>query len=302
MKKIRQIMSFDWALKTVLRDKANADVLEGFLSALLKTEIVVEELLESESNRDEEGLKSNRVDLLVKTGTGEHIIIEVQYSLEPDFLRRLLFGVSKVIVENLKKGSPYAEVKKVISVSVVHFDVGFDDSDYVYHGTTTFRGIHTQHLMIRESKASYMPKNRAELELEKDRVFPEYYIIPIKHFKDEVDDDLDEWIYSLKNSEVPLNFKARNIDQLREKLDVLHMNQEERRQYDNYLLRRASDEGVLKLKREEGRKEGHKKGFVEGEQKKAVAIARNLLDVLDDETIARKTGLSVKQVKNIRET
>jgi len=300
----RQIMSFDWALKTVLRDKANADVLEGFLSALLKTEIVVEELLESESNRDEEGLKSNRVDLLVKTGSGEHIIIEVQYSLEPDFLRRLLFGVSKVIVENLKKGHPYAEVKKVVSVSVVHFDVGFDDSDYVYHGTTQFRGIHTQHLMIRESKASYMPKNRAELELEKDRVFPEYYIIPIKHFKGEVDDDLDEWIYSLKNSEVPLNFKARNIDKLREKLDVLHMNQKERRQYDNYLLRRASDEGVLKLKREEGReegrKEGHKKGVVEGEQKKATAIARNLLDVLDDETIAKKTGLSVKQVIDLR--
>ena len=163
-----------------------------------------------------------------------------------------------------------------------------------------------------------MPKNRAELELEKDQVFPEYYIIPIKHFRDVVDNDLDEWIYSLKNSEVPADFKARNIDKLREKLDVLHMNPAERRQYDNYLLRRASDEGVLKLKHEEGREEGRKegreegikeglqkgmeRGRIEGDQQKATAIAQNLLDILDDETIAGKTGLTSEQIKALRNT
>ena len=47
----RKIVSFDWAIKNILRDKANYDVLEGFLYALLKEKIVITELVESESNQ-----------------------------------------------------------------------------------------------------------------------------------------------------------------------------------------------------------------------------------------------------------
>jgi len=48
--KNQQIIRFDWAIKTILCDKANFDVLEGFLSALLKDDIEVVQLIESESN------------------------------------------------------------------------------------------------------------------------------------------------------------------------------------------------------------------------------------------------------------
>ena len=41
-------------------------------------------------------------------------------------------------------------------------------------------------------------------------------------------------------------------------------------------------------------------GRQEGEQAKALEIARNLLDVLDDSTIAAKTGLSVDDVQALR--
>ena len=41
---------FDWAMKHMLRDKANFDILEGFVSVLLGEEIKIEEILESESN------------------------------------------------------------------------------------------------------------------------------------------------------------------------------------------------------------------------------------------------------------
>jgi len=60
MKQESTLMSFDWAIKTVLREKANFDILEGFLSALLREAIEVEELLESESNQEEERAKFNR--------------------------------------------------------------------------------------------------------------------------------------------------------------------------------------------------------------------------------------------------
>lgn len=59
----RTLVSFDWAMKNLLCDKANFDVLEGFLSTLLEQEIKVLSLLESEANQQHEADKFNRVDL-----------------------------------------------------------------------------------------------------------------------------------------------------------------------------------------------------------------------------------------------
>ena len=39
----------------------------------------------------------------------------------------------------------------------------------------------------------------------------------------------------------------------------------------------------------------------EGERNKAIEIARNLLDILDDEIIANKTGLDIEVIKGLRE-
>ena len=50
----RKLISFDWAIKRILRNKANFTILEGFLSELLFDDIVIQELLESEGNRDNE--------------------------------------------------------------------------------------------------------------------------------------------------------------------------------------------------------------------------------------------------------
>ncbi|MBQ7691653.1 MAG: PD-(D/E)XK nuclease family transposase, partial [Muribaculaceae bacterium] len=74
--KDRPYISFDWALKRLLRDKANFDVLEGFLSTLLGTPITISELLESESNQERKDAKQNRVDLLAKNDRGELLLIE----------------------------------------------------------------------------------------------------------------------------------------------------------------------------------------------------------------------------------
>src|SRR5271154_1581673 len=87
---MNRLVTFDWAVKNLLRNKANFDVLEGFLSELLKTKIRIEQVLESESNKNHAQDKSNRVDLLVKTSEGEHIIIEVQCARQWDYLSRIL--------------------------------------------------------------------------------------------------------------------------------------------------------------------------------------------------------------------
>ncbi|MCI5162255.1 MAG: Rpn family recombination-promoting nuclease/putative transposase, partial [Candidatus Electrothrix sp. AX5] len=125
----RKLISFDWAMKKLLRSKANFDILEGFLSELLKDDIHILEILESEGNQEEQRDKFNRVDLKVRNRKDEFVIIEVQYDRELDYLQRILFGTSKVITEHLQEGDPYSAVVKVISVNILYFDLG-QGTDY----------------------------------------------------------------------------------------------------------------------------------------------------------------------------
>ena len=73
---MQNLIHFDWASKKLLRDKANFVVLEGFLTVALNQQISILEILESESNQEEESDKFNKVDLLVKNQQGELIIID----------------------------------------------------------------------------------------------------------------------------------------------------------------------------------------------------------------------------------
>ena len=102
----RRLISFDWAMKKLLRSKANFEILEGFLSELLKEDIRILEILESESNKKDRRDKFNRVDLKVKNQKNELVIIEVQYEREFDYMQRILYGTSKVITEHLQENDP----------------------------------------------------------------------------------------------------------------------------------------------------------------------------------------------------
>ena len=62
----RKHIRFDWAIKRLLRQKADFGILEGFLSELLKEDVRILEIIDSESNKESEEDKHNRVDVLVK--------------------------------------------------------------------------------------------------------------------------------------------------------------------------------------------------------------------------------------------
>jgi predicted transposase/invertase (TIGR01784 family) len=165
----RKLVSFDWALKRLLRSKVNFAVLEGFLSELLKEEIQILDVLESESYKDARKQHLARVDLLVKKDEGALIIIEVLADRQDDYLHQILYGVSNSVADNLPEGVSCDQIKKVISVSVVYFNLGSGD-DYVYHGTTRFRGLHfNDELKLDEDqKLAYGVQTPAGL-------YPEYY-------------------------------------------------------------------------------------------------------------------------------
>ncbi|MBK8565761.1 MAG: Rpn family recombination-promoting nuclease/putative transposase [Saprospiraceae bacterium] len=226
----KKLVRFDWAMKKMLRHKANFDILEGFLSELLGEEVKIKQVLDSESNKETEDDKFNRVDILVENEKGELVIIEVQNTQEYDYFHRMLFGASKAITEHIKEGSAYAQVKKVISITIAYFDLG-QGKDYVYHGTNVFKGIHKGDILGLSDKQVevYKKKNVHE-------IYPEYWVIKTGKFMNRINDRLDEWIYFLKNAEIKPSFSAKGLKEANEKLDTMKLPEKERVAYDKYLL------------------------------------------------------------------
>jgi predicted transposase/invertase (TIGR01784 family) len=321
-----KLVRFDWAIKYLLRNKANFDVLEGFLSELLKVKVEIETVLESEGNKKDAKDKFNRVDVLVKTANGQQIIIEVQCSTQADYLTRVLYGTSKVVCEYMREGDAYRNIRKVISVSIVFFDLG-QGKDYIYRGSTTFKGVHnhdTLSLNENERKAYGQPDG---LGLETpEEIFPEYYIIKVTAFKEKVKDKLDEWVYFLKNGKIEKDFNAQGIQIAAKKLSVLRLSEAERRAYEGYqdslrddaswaltveiekaLAVEKAEKAQAKAEaqgrkkgREEGREQGRKEGREAGKEENKEEIALQLFkENMMDEKIAAITHLPIDRVKEL---
>ena len=300
--KKRRYAGLDWAMKKLLRSKTNFGILEGFLSELLNEDIKIDHLLESESNKETESDKFNRVDMLVRNDKGEIIIIEVQCTRELDYFHRMLYGTSKIISEYMEKGYSYEKVVKVISVNLVYFQLGQGD-DYLYEGRIKFTGRnkHDNLLLNQNQKKMY----------KKDQVFeiyPEYYLIKVNNFNDMAKSSLDEWIYFLKNGNMQKEFKAKGLKEASDKLDIMKFNDEERAKYNRYLeniryqkssFASSYKEGIV-VGEDLGLKKGLKEGLEKGKEKEKIEIAKKMkLQGSDNNFISEVTGLSESQIVNL---
>jgi predicted transposase/invertase (TIGR01784 family) len=286
----KKLVSFDWAVKRLLRSKANFVVLEGFLSELLKEDIVIQELLESESNKDTREQHLTRVDLLVKNREGVLIIIEVQADRQDDYLHRILYGVSKCVVDNLPQGVTYDQIKKVISVSVVYFNLG-SGNDYVYHGTTRFHGLHfNDELQLdADQRGVYGVQTPAGL-------YPEYYLLKINNFNDIAKDGLDEWIYFLKNESIRPEFSAKGLVEASEQLDILKLDDQQRREYEYWQLELHQRASMVKSHYGRGHREGREEGR---EEATTEIIARMLGNGMTVEQISQITGIPSEKIGTV---
>lgn len=278
----KKLIRFDWAIKRLLRNKANFVVLEGFLSELLFDAIKIEQILESEANQETDDDKFNRVDILTQNSKHELIIVEIQSSYEIDYFQRMAYGVSKSIAENLKIGQQYADIKKVISINIVYFDLG-QGEDYIYKGKTKFIGMHQKDVLglSDKQKTTFAKETVAD-------IFPEFYLLKVNQFNDHAHDTLDEWVYFLKNSEVRDEFRAKGLKEAGEVLDIMRLPKDDEYGYNRYLDSlhlKASELFTLQT---------------EAEFKLKAEIAVNLLTIgLAISEIAKATGLSILQIEGL---
>ena len=253
-----QYIRFDWAAKRMLRDKANFAVLEGLMTVLIGEQMKIEEILESEGNQSSAEDKFNRVDVMARNSRGEYIIVEVQLAREVYFIERMLYGVSKVITDNIKLGEKYNKVKKVYSINILYFPLGMG-KDFVYHGTTHFVGIHTG------DELSISPRERETLGMRPvSDIMPEYFIIRVNEFNQVATTPLEEWIDYLKNGKVRTDTDVPGLQEVRAKLQYLSMDDRERRAYERHLENQMIQNDVIDTARIEGYADGHAEGHTEG--------------------------------------
>ncbi|MGD9731213.1 MAG: Rpn family recombination-promoting nuclease/putative transposase [Desulfamplus sp.] len=287
-----RLVRFDWAMKKLLRNKANFEILEGFLSELIKQDVKIKQLLESESNKSTFDDKQNRVDLLAETENGELVLIELQVESQYDYFHRMVYGTSKLVTDNMNSGFSYDMVKKVISINIVYFDLGHGE-DYVYKGTTDFRGIYKNDLL----QLSETQRSKFKSSQKVSDIFPEYYILKVNEFNNLAENTLDEWIYFLKNSEIKTEFSAKGLKKAAEELDILKLSKEERAAYERYIEDWRVGESSIKT----AWFKGEMKGRIEGEIKGKTSVALEMLkDGESNDKIKKYTGLSDSEINDLK--
>jgi predicted transposase/invertase (TIGR01784 family) len=283
----RNLIRFDWAIKRLLRNKADYSILEGFLSELLKDDISIQSILESEGNQKLNSDKFNRVDMLVKNAKDELVVIEIQNENEYDYFHRMAYGTAKVISEYISIGEPYKNIKKVYSINIVYFDLG-QGEDYVYHGKTDFIGLHKSDVLKLSAKQTELLSGKTD----PFQIFPEYYVIKVNNFDDVAKDSLDQWIYYFKNNEIKDHFDAKGIDKAKELWRVDNLPEEEREVYLKHLENMhysASMAWTLKVDAEDKVK-----------KEKAIEIARKLKKSgVSIDIIMQSTGLSAEEIQKL---
>ena len=127
-------------------------------------------------------------------------------------------------------------------------------------------------------------------------ILPEYFVISVPLFNDIIKDELDEWLYMMKHSEVKEDFKSPYMKKVADRLNVLKMTPAERKEYTAYRNESLKERDYIVSAEEKGMEIGK----AEGKAEEKIAIARNLLtQKIDINTISIATGLSEEEIKNL---
>lgn len=279
----RTFISFDWAIKKVLRHKENFTVLEGFLSELLGFDVKIQNLLESEGNKQHSTDKFDRVDILVKSQKGELLLIEVQYDDEDDYFHRMVYGISKLISEYIAEGQEYGSIKKAYSINIMYFRLG-QGKDYIYEYEGKFIGRKQKDVLnpTKHQQKKYDVKTVAD-------IFPKYYILRVGSFKeDKVEDGIDEWMYFLKKSEIKDSFTAKGMVEAKQVLRYENMKPEDQAAYKRHIENRRIEMGVMET------------AIDKAERRKAIEIAKeSLKEGASIDFVTKVTKLTKMEVERL---
>ena len=297
----------DFVFKKIFGNEKHPNILISFLNAVIKPTDLIKSVQIKNTDIEKEHIedKYSRLDIKAVTNNGEHINIEIQVKNEYNMIKRSLYYWSKMYEGQLTKGQDYDTLSRTICINILDFKYLKNDN---FHNCYRLKEKNTNEELtdVMELHFIEIPKLR-KLENTED-----------------ISDMLEAWITFIERptSELidKLEMSSDEIKEAKEELLRLSGNNKERERYEkrfeslleqNSLIANAERKGLQKglekgLQKgiekglQKGIEKGKKEGLKEGAKKEKILIAKNLLDVLDDETISNKTGLSLKEIKELR--
>ena len=274
----------DYAFKKVFGSEESKDILLSFLNSTLelKKPIIDLTILDPYNVPKLKGMKDTSVDIKATLEDKTKVIIEMQVLNHDGFESRILYNAAKNYANQLEIGDKYTLLNPVIALTIVNFEM-FEFDKY----KSIFK------LLEKDNFIEY-----------KDDI--ELIFIELPKFNKSLEESNtieDKWIYFIKNAK-ELKIIPKDIDTNLQKaftiankanLSIEELEVQEKREEFIFIQRNS----IEKAKRD-GKEEGIKQGIKEGEKQAKLEIAKNLLDILDIETISLKTGLSIKEIKDIQ--
>lgn len=280
----------DFGFKRVFGSEANKPLAIAFLNALLPEQYQIQDLtFKNTENFGSTILDRKAVfDVYCQAQAGQRFIVEIQKARQDYFKDRSVYYSTFPIQEQAKKGPWNFKLDAVYTVGVLDFvfDDHKDDAEL----------IHTVQLKDQNCQVFYDKLHFIYIELPK-----------FKKTLTELETSLDKWLFLLRHlSELeqrPERLQDEELTLLFEAAEVANFSPIEQTSYHNSLKEYWDLTNVVDSSERKGWQRGHKQGLEEGieqgRRQEALAIAAQLLDVLDDATISQKTGLPIAEIEHL---
>lgn len=274
----------DFAFKKIFGSEQSKDILISFLNAILyngNPTIEDLEILNPYLAPKIRGIKDTYLDVKAKITGNKTVIIEMQVLNVEGFEKRILYNAAKAYSLQLDQGEDYTLLNPVIALTITDFEM-FPNLDKIISRFVLKEKEFLVDYIIYDIELVFVELTKFSKELE------------------ELESLTDKWIYFLKT--------ARSLDVVPETMGTVpeikkafeianqaNLNREELEDLEKREIYIHDQRNAVKRAIRRGKEQGREEGMREAK----FEIAKQLLDVLDEETISQKTGLSLEDVQNL---
>jgi len=276
----------DFAFKKLFGSEENKDLLISLINAIVSEADQVADIdLKNPYNlADYQAGKLSVLDIKACDHSGRWFNIEMQVSQDLDFDKRAIFYWAKLVTEQLKEGEMFRQLKKTISINILDFNF-----------LSQSEAFHSRYKIMNVDSGS------------DDRMHDvfEMHYVELKKFRkqyNEISSALDRWAtfltraHELTQNTIPERLKG-DASILKAIGAVDRMFDEDERQVYEVRMQTMAD---IKSQIASAEDIGLERGMVKGLEKGRLEVAAALLDILDDATIAQKTGLAQSKIQALR--
>ena len=285
----------DWSFKRLFGSEVNKDILIEFLKVIFPeheiediTYIPAEQLGIMEDDR------KAVFDVICRTKNGEEFIVEMQCATQKHFFERALYYTSFPIMKQGKKAQRDEEtgIKEewdykldgVYFLGVLNFR--YEDDDLIEH-----------RYLLREAITGKTMTDKLKF------VFIE--VAKFDKKEDELDSDLDKWLYILKNLSMLLERPAALRDKIFKRIfdvaEIAGLNNIDRINYIKDMTTARDTFNQIEYAKKTSREEGREEGLVKGREEERNSIVLKMLqNNLPVQIICDVTGLSMEDVLKLQ--